>query len=442
MYQVDSGAYWQAQGMYWAPKILIAILILVATWVVARAVGWALKKAIDRSPALKKHVTGTPEETVGHQLGTIAKLIIWLVGIMAALRFLGVGQILAPINDLVTQIFIFLPRLIGFGLILFVGFVVARIVQRLVETVLIASNVDGLLARFGIGSTEGTVRTNPNAVPPGAAPGATRASIARGLGMLAFAVIIIQVAIAALQVLGIDAISGPATAMLNEIYEALPRILAAALWVGVAFVIGRFLKSLIEAILPPTGFDDAVRSTGVIPATVFPSRIIANIAMIAVILAASIEAARQLGGDEIAIFLAQVTALGGKVIFGTLIIVVGILLARIIANLVGSGTGEGGYAQTIVRYAIIALFTAIGLTFMGLADQIVMLAFGLILGSAAIACALAFGLGGRDAAARILEEWADHTSGRPMPPPRPRRIRQAPPPPPEPDEGESQPPLV
>ena len=66
----------------------------------------------------------------------------------------------------------------------------------------------------------------------------------------------------------------------------------------------------------------------------------ANIALIAVILAASIEAARQLGGDEIAIFLAQVTALGGKVIFGTLIIVVGIFLARIVANLVGSGTGE------------------------------------------------------------------------------------------------------
>jgi hypothetical protein len=442
MYQVDSGAYWQAQAMFWAPKILIAILILVVTWVVARAVAWALRKAIDRSPALKKHVTGTPEETVGHQLGTIAKLIIWLVGIMAALRFLGVGQILEPINELVTEIFAFLPKLIGAGLIFFVGLIVARIVKRLVETVLIAANIDGLLARIGIGSTEGTVRTPSEAVPPGATPGATRTSLARAAGVLVYALIIIPVAIAAIPRTWSAAISGPAIAMLNEILAAIPRVLAAALWLGIAFVAGRFLKTIIEAILPPTGFDDAVRSTGVIPATAFPSRIIANIAMIAVILAASIEAARQLGGDEIAIFLAQVTALGGKVIFGTLIIVVGIFLARIIANLVGSGTGEGGYAQTIIRYAIIALFTAIGLTFMGLADQIVMLAFGLILGSAAVACALAFGLGGRDAAARILEEWGDQTSGPPMPPPRPRRIRQAPPPPPEPDDGESQPPLV
>jgi hypothetical protein len=418
----DTSAYWQAQMMNWGPKILIAILILIATWIIARAVKWVLQKAIDRSPALKKHVTGTPEETVGHQLGTIAKLIIWLVGIMAALRFLGIGQILAPINDLVVEIFAFLPKLIGAGLIFFIGLIVARIVRRLVETVLIAANIDGLLARIGIGSTEGTVRTSADAVPPGAAPGSTRASLARAAGVLVYALIIIPVAIAALQVLGIEAISGPAITMLNEILAAIPRVLAAALWLGIAFVAARFLKTIIEAILPPTGFDDAIRSTGVLPARASPSRIVANIAMIAIILAASIEAAKQLGGDTIAIFLIQVTELGSKVIFGTLIIVAGVFLARIVANLVGSGTGEGSFAQTIVRYAIIALFTAIGLTFMGLADQIVMLAFGLILGSAAVACAIAFGLGGRDAAARILERWTDE-AGSPSPPPPPRRIR-------------------
>src|SRR3954463_11130176 len=425
MYQVDSGAYWQAQTIYWGPKILIAILILIATWIVARAVKWVLQKAIDRTPALKKHMSGTPGETVGHQLGTIAKLIIWLVGIMAALTYLGVGQILAPINELVTEIFAFLPRLIGAGLIFFIGLIVARIVKRLVETVLIAANVDGLLARIGIGDSAGTVRVDPDAVPPGATPGATRASLARAAGVLVYALIIIPVAIAALQVLGIEAISGPAIAMLNEILAAIPRVLAAALWIGIAFVAARFLKTIIEAILPPTGFDQAILSTGVLPANARPSRIVASIAMIAIILAASIEAARQLGGDDIAIFLAQVTALGGKVIFGTLIIVAGIFLARIIATLVGSGTGEGGYAQTMVRYAIIALFTAIGLTFMGLADQIVMLAFGLILGSAAIATALAFGLGGRDAAARVLDRWADQ-AGPPSPPPPQRRIRGTP----------------
>ena len=421
MYQVDQGAYWESQALFWGPKILIALAILLATWFVARAAKWIIQKAIDRSPTLKKHIAGTPNETVGQQLGTVVKLIIWLVGIMAALSFLGVGQILEPINALTLDIFNFLPRLIGAGLIFFIGLIVARIVRRLVETLLTAANVDGLLARLGVGGEPARAPGASSAVGSGgttggpAAAASTRASLAKAAGILVFALIIIPVAIAALQVLGIEAISEPAINMLNQILAAIPRVLSAALWIGIAFIAAKFLKSIIEAILPPTGFDDAIRSTGVLPATTVPSRLVANVAMVAIILVASIEAAKQLGGGTIALFLAQVTELAGKVIFGTLIIVAGIFLARIISKLVASGTGEGGYAQTIVKYAIIALFTAIGLTFMGLADQIVMLAFGLILGSAAIAAALAFGLGGRDWAAKRLEDMS-RKSSTPTPP--------------------------
>ncbi|MFN2472443.1 MAG: mechanosensitive ion channel [Sphingomicrobium sp.] len=432
---VDSstGAYIQDQLMLWGPRVLIALLIIVATWIVARAVKWALQRTVDKVPTLKRHHHGPPNETIGHQLGTIAQLIVWLVGIMAALQFLGIGQILEPINRLTNEIFAFLPRLLGAGLIFFVGLIVARIARQLVETALTVANVDGLLARAGIGDTTGTVRADPEAVPPGTTPGATRATLARAAGILVFALIIIPVAIAALQALGIEAISVPATNMLSEILAALPHVLTAALWLGIAFIAARFLKTVIEGILPPTGFDQAIRSTGIIPATSSPSRIVANVAFVAIMLTAAIEAAQQLGGGTVAVFLAQVTELGGKVIFGTLIIVAGVFLARIIAGIVGSSTGDGGYAQTLVRYAIIALFTAIGLTFMGLADTIVILAFGLILGSAAVATALAFGLGGRDAAARFLERHLDRSPAAPQPPP---RIKAQPRP------EDSQPPLV
>lgn len=438
MYQSPAGMYWQDQLTLWGPRILIALIILLVTWIIARAVAWALSKAVSRTPALQKHTPGNQHETVGQQLGTIAKLIIWLVGIMAALQYLGVGEILQPINQLTTDIFHFLPRLLGAGLIFFVGLIVARIVRRLVETLLSAANVDGWMARAGLGDHPSTVRTDPAAVPPGAAPGQSRATLARAAGILVFALIIIPVSIAALQVLGIEAISGPAINMLNEISAAIPRILTAALWLGIAYVAAKFVKTIIESVLPPTGFDNAIRSTGVLPASTVPSRIVANIAFVAIMLFAGIEAAKQLGGGTIAIFLAQVTELGGKVIFGTLIIVAGIFLARIISNLVGSGTGEGGVAQTFVRYAIIILFAFVGLSFMDLANEIVVLAFGLILGAAAIAAALAFGLGGRDAAARILERYADRVPPPGATPPRtpPRLQNKAP----RTDDG--QPPLV
>ncbi len=438
MYQSPAGMYWQDQLTLWGPRILIALIILLVTWIVARAVAWALSKAVSRTPALQRHTPGNQHETVGQQLGTIAKLIIWLVGIMAALQYLGVGEILQPINALTNDIFHFLPRLLGAGLIFFVGLIVARIVRRLVETLLSAANVDGWMARAGLGDHPSTVRTDPAAVPPGAAPGQSRATLARAAGILVFALIIIPVSIAALQVLGVEAISGPAINMLNQISAAIPRILTAALWLGIAYVAAKFVKTIIESILPPTGFDNAIRSTGVLPASTIPSRIVANIAFIAIMLFAAIEAAKQLGGGTIAIFLAQVTALGGKVIFGTLIIVAGIFLARIISNLVGSGTGEGGIAQTFVRYAIIILFAFVGLSFMELANEIVVLAFGLVLGAAAVAAALAFGLGGRDAAARILERYADQVPPPGSAAPRfpPRLQNQVPP------ASDSQPPLV
>ena len=430
----STGAYMQDQLVLWGPRILIALLILVATWRAARAVKWALQKTVDKVPTLKRHHHGPPGETVGHQLGTIAQLIVWLVGIMAALQYLDLGQILAPINELTLQIFAFLPKLLGGGLIFFIGLIVAQILRRIVETALVVANVDGLLARAGIGDNAGTIRTDPAAVPPGTVPGATRATLAKAAGMLVFALVIIPVAIAALQALGIDAIATPATDMLSQILDAIPHILTAALWLGVAFVAARFLKTLIEGILPPTGFDQAIRSTGMLPATTSPSRVVANIAFLAIMLTAGIEAAQQLGGGTVAVFLAQITELGGKVIFGTLIIVAGVFLARIIAGLVGSSTGDGGYVQSIIRYAIIALFTAIGLTFMGLADAIVYMAFGLILGSAAIATALAFGLGGREAAARFLDRQMDRAA--PPPPPKPPRLAK----PASPSDG--QPPLV
>jgi hypothetical protein len=57
------------------------------------------------------------------------------------------------------------------------------------------------------------------------------------------------------------------------------------------------------------------------------------------------------------------------------------------------------------RIAILALIVAMGLRAMGIANDIVIIAFGLTLGAVAVAIALSFGLGGREAAGRQMEHW-------------------------------------
>ena len=437
MYQTEPpAAYWRDQLIQWGPRVVFAILILIATHFVAKAVQWGVAKLIDRMPVLKRHPQAGVD-SVGTELGRLAYWLIWLVGLVAALQPLGLNEVLTPVTVMTNEVFAFIPRVIGAGVLFFAGLILARVVRHVVEAALAALNLERLLGRAGISIGDAPLAVDETGVAQeGVAP--ARGSIAKAVGVTVSAVIIIFAAIGALRVLQISAISDPATAMLQSIALSIPNVLAALVILAIAFLIGRWVKTLLETVLPGLGFDNALRALGMMPATTVPSRVVGSIAMTAVLIVGIMEAAHKIGGDSTAMLLFQVTALGGKVIFGTVIIVIGIFLARILSTLVGSSTGEGNYAQTIIKYAIIALFTAIGLTFMGLADQIVMMAFGLILGSAAVATAIAFGLGGRDAAARILERWADEQ----MPParrPAPPRLKK----PADPTgEDERQPPLV
>lgn len=418
MYQTEApAAYWRDQLIQWGPRVVFAILILIATHFIAKAVQWAVAKMVDRMPVLKRHPQAGVD-SVGTELGRLAYWLVWLVGLVAALQPLGLNEVLTPVTVMTNEVFAFIPRLIGAGLLFFAGLILARIVRHVVEAALGALNLERLFSRAGIAIGDAPLAVDEAGVAQeGAAP--ARGSIAKAIGVTVSAVIIIFAAIGALGTLKIATISDPATAMLQSIALSIPNVLAALIILAIAFLIGRWGKSVIETVLPGLGFDNAMRALGMMPATSVPSRVVGNIAMTAALIVGIMEAAHKIGGDSTAALLFQVTALGGKVIFGTVIIVVGIFLARILSALVGSSTGESSYAETIIKYAIIALFTAIGLTFMGLADQIVMMAFGLILGSAAVATAIAFGLGGRDAAARILERWMEDqlpTVRRPSPP--------------------------
>ena len=437
MYRSEApAAYWRDQLIQWGPRVVFAILILIATHFVAKAVQWGIAKLIDRMPVLKRHPQAGVD-SVGTELGRLAYWLVWLVGLVAALQPLGLNEVLTPVTVMTNEVFAFIPRIIGAGVLFFAGLILARVVRHVVEAALGALNLERLLGRAGIPIGDAPLAVDETGVAQeGIAP--ARGSIAKAVGVTVSAVIIIFAAIGALRVLQISAISDPATAMLQSIALSIPNVLAALIILAIAFVIGRWGKNLIETVLPGLGFDNAVRALGVMPASSVPSRVVGSIAMTAAIIVGIMEAAHKVGGDSTAMLLFQVTSLGGKVIFGTVIIVAGIFLARVLSTLVGSSTGESSYAETIVKYAIIALFTAIGLTFMGLADQIVMMAFGLILGSAAVACAIAFGLGGRDTAARVLERWSDEQMpmARPQVPPRLKK--------PEPPTGddERQPPLV
>lgn len=370
----------------WGPRIIAALLILIAAWIVAKIVKWGVAKLVDSISTLKKHQDAVGSGgTLGNQLGSLGYWIVLLVGLVAALQPLGLSQVVAPVNELTTEIFVYLPRIIGAAIIFFIGLVIARIVKRIIVMAMETFNADKWAAKVGVTNVADR-----------------NLDLGNVLGTIAFVLIIIPVSIMALDVLSIEAITEPATRMLDVILLAIPRVIAAGIILALAYFIGKWAGQVIEMLLGATGVDRAASTLGAFPETVRVSKAAGVITLTAILLFGAIMATQALGFAAITSLLAEVVELGGQVLFGSAIILVGVMLANILANAVARSTGEVNFAPAIVKYATIALAVAMGLRFMGLANDIVNLAFGLILGSAAVAAALAFGLGGREPAHRLL----------------------------------------
>ncbi|MBK8631168.1 MAG: mechanosensitive ion channel [Sphingomonadales bacterium] len=376
-----------AAAQDWAVKLAIVAAIVVVTWLLARGAKWAFAKLVDQLPMLQRQ--GGNGESIGESLGKIVSLLIWLLGLIAVLQQLGLNNVIAPLQTLLDQVMGFIPNIIGAGLILFVGLVFARIVRQLIETTLGAANLDKLAARGGVDQVTGNN------------------SVSKTIATICYVLIVIPIAIAALQALKISAISDPAIDVLETVFSAVPLLIGASLLLGLGYFAGNWVSGMLTELLDGLGFDRTIHSTGLLPATTKPGAVIGRLAMVGIMLFLAIAATRMLNFPELTDILNNVLEIGGRVVFGSVIIAVGLLLANLLSNLAAAASGGGSLGPNVIRYATVGLFVAIGLSQMGIGGPIVEMAFGAIVISAAVAGAIAFGLGGRDAAARVLEKTMD-----------------------------------
>jgi hypothetical protein len=390
-----------------AERIGIALVILIVTWLVARLVKLALTKLVGNVGFLQRE--GADGKSLGEALGQIASLLIWLLGLIAILQVFRLDQVLSPIQGMLNNLMAYLPNVIGAGFVFFIGYVIAKIARQLTQTSLDTAGLDRGVAKLADRQTGRASAAGETTVPGevGSAPaasdmgtrGSARTSLSSVIANLVFAVILIMVSIAALQILGIEAISDPAESMLQMILAAIPRVIAAALLLGLGWYIAKFAGQLLETTLRGLGTDRTINELGVVPGGRSASSILGRIAQVAIILFFGVMATRMLGFPEVTNLLEEVLVLGGRVLFGGALIAAGVMIAGLLRRTVGSGT-----MSSVVYWATIALFTAMGLNFMGIADTIVNLAFGAVVVGGALAAAIAFGLGGREAAARQLNK--------------------------------------
>jgi hypothetical protein len=299
---------------------------------------------------------------------------------------------------MINQILGFLPNIFAAGLILAIGWFVARIVQQIVTNLLAAIGTDQLSERVGL------------------APALGKQRLSGLLGLVVYVLILIPVLIAALNALALEAITQPASNMLNAILEAFPAIFAAALVLVIAYMVGRVVAGLITNLLSGVGFNAILARLGLGKepgeGVRTPSEVVGYLVLVAVMLFAAIEASRLLGFVLLADLVVQFTAFASQVVLGLIILAIGLYLSNLAAKTVqASGAVQAGLLALAARVSILVLAGAMALRQMGLANEIINMAFGLLLGAIAVAVALAFGLGGRELAARELEGWLQSVKG-------------------------------
>lgn len=409
--------------MEYLPRLLLAVLLAAIAWLVATVLRTVVGKALGAT-SLDEKLSQSAEVPPLSQ--TMANVVYWLVLLLFLPAIVGALQIeglMLPLSNMTADLLGILPNLFAAIVIGVVGFIIAKVVRGLVTNLLASTGVDRLSQRSE--ATEGLRLSELG-------------------GLLAFILVIVPTLIAALDALRIQAISVPLTDMLDMFLAAIPNLLAATAILVVAWFVGRLVADLIARLLASLGFDRLPERLGMGhafaadgSATVTPgmdygttgtatttatgpgtagagagrltlSELAGRVALFFVMLFATVEAAHRLGFVGVRDLLATFIAFGADVLLGLVIFVVGYWLANLAATAIQRANRDNsvGLAR-IARVAILGLVIAMGLRAMGVADDIVNLAFGLVLGAVAVAVALAFGLGGREAAGAVARRWAE-----------------------------------
>ena len=371
------------------PNLLAAVAVGFIGWIVAGLVKAGLTNVLARTEMDEKL---SNEVGVGSLSSNIGEIFYWLVLLLflpIVLSILGLTGLLIPVQNMVNEVVAYLPNLLIAGVIIFVGYILAKIVRGIVE---------GLSNSLGLQTQAEKIGLFKNS------------NVSKFLGSFVFAIIIITALIVAFEALGIEAISQPATAMLNQIMYAIPQIIAAGLILIVAYVVSRFVGRLVAELVSGAGVDEIPMKLDVqrFLGQTRVSDIIGCLIVFFTMLFAVSEAADRLGLEQISVLIAMFIQFGASILLGAVILVVGFWLANVVANVVQRGEyNSSRWLGNLVRFLIMGLVIAMGLRAMGIADSIVNLAFGLTLGSVAVAFALAFGLGGRQPAERLLSDLLD-----------------------------------
>ena len=375
-----------------ANPVVQALLWLILAFIVAAIVKAIVKAIFEHTKlkdSLKNHEGGNEEDynRIVSYVGNLAYFITFLLFVPAIFTTLGAGNASEPLISLLNDIWGFVPNIIAAIIILIVGFLLARLARDLLAPALRKTKIDTLQEKAGI-KVEDSSRLSTT------------------LAYIVYVLIIIPVVIVALQVLNISAISEPATSMLNTIINYIPYLVVGIVIVAIGVFVARIAGNIVGQLIATTGVDAKLNDAydGKL-GSVNLSKAINYIVQALIIIFFVVEGLNILHLDIL-------TNIGGAIVSylpNVLAAFIVFALAALLAGLAGKALRKSTFASyaPLAQAAIWVLAAFMVLTQLKIAGGIVQYAFVIILAGLAVAFAISFGVGGRDFAKKVMDNWGE-----------------------------------
>lgn len=368
-------------------SIIVAALILVVAFVAAAIVKSLVLKLIDKTK-LKDILTKADAEgkagSAREFTGKLVYLLVFLLFVPAIFSALGLGSVMAPISNILNTIWGYVPNIVAAAIVLLVGNLIAKLVRQLLVPVFDKLNINKLQEKAGI-----------------EVKGADKLS--NTLAYIVYVLILIPTVIMALTILNITVISTPAVGMLNTVISFIPNIVIGLVIIVIGCMIGKLVGQIVTKLIASAGLDAKLQGLLDDKNQKFVlSKVTGGVVYAVVVIFFVVEGLNVLKLDVLTNIGAVVIAYMPTALAAVLILAATVIVSSMVEKALRKN-GLNTYA-VVAKVAIIVVGVFMILSQLGIAVEIVNSAFVLIVAALAVAFAIAFGVGGKEFAAKALKK--------------------------------------
>jgi hypothetical protein len=203
--------------------------------------------------------------------------------------------------------------------------------------------------------------------------------------------------------------------VVNDLVTALPAIIGALIILLVGWLVARVVSGIVRRLVERAGADRAFAERGRDvygdrTSTFSPSRIAGLIAFWLIMFVFLIAAANFLGWPQVSELLNAFIAWLPNLIVAVIILVAAPVIGRLVRGAVETGSSQMGMTSgrtlgRLAEIAIIAFAVVVAINQVGIASDLVNILFIGVVAALALGFGLAFGLGGREVAGQVTQDW-------------------------------------